>query len=100
MRTVRAKHLPYETGHLGDVVAEMRTQGAPTIRVMEFNGELYATEGSHRLAAAHYLGEVPKLVVEIAETDVLPDEYWTRVSESLPIYDFEHVLVLRLEEFG
>ena len=100
MQNIRAKHLPYENGHLGKVVQEMIVQGAPTIRVMSFNGELYATEGSHRLAAAHYLGEVPKLVVEIEETDTLPDNHWEKVSTQLPIYEFEHVLVLDLKAFN
>ena len=101
MTTVRAKHPPYETGRLGDVVNEMRVQGAPTIRCMRFQGELYATEGSHRLFAAQYLGEVPKLVVEIEETDALPDEHWSKVAPTLPAIEFDEggLLVLDLKDF-
>ena len=39
MTTVRAKHPPYENGHLGEVVSDMRVAGAPTIRVVRFRGE-------------------------------------------------------------
>ena len=99
MKRVHAKHLPYDNGHLGKVVQDMQVAGAPTIRVMRMNGELYATEGSHRLASAHHLGEIPKLVVEIEETTHLPDEHWMRVSETLPVYDFEHILLLDLKSF-
>ena len=99
MRVVKAKHEPYETGHLGDVVSEMEQVGAPTLRVMEHDGELCATEGSHRLAAAHYLGVVPKLVVEVPDVDDTLLDHWGKVAEVLPAYDFDHVLVLDLKEF-
>ena len=97
--TVFAKHLPYETGHLGDVVADMRYRGAPTIRVMRFNSTLFATEGSHRLAAAHALGLEPKLVVEVADTDDGLRAFWQRAAVNLPVYDFTHAHILNLADF-
>lgn len=99
MIAVRPKHEPYTTGHLADVTADMRTAGAPTIRVVEVGGVYYAIEGSHRLAAAEYLGLEPRLVVEIPEMDETCDEFWTRVSSTLPVVKFEHVHVLKLESF-
>jgi hypothetical protein len=96
MRVVFAKHAPYETGHLGEVVAEMVQVGPPTLRVMEWDGHLCALEGSHRLAAAHYLGEVPKLVIECPD---VPD-YRERSLDGLPMYTFESALVLDLRDFA
>ena len=99
LKTIRAKHLPYPGGHLGDVAIEMKQVGAPTLRVMDHGGRLCATEGSHRLAAAHALGLVPKLVVEVPETDDAMVLYWNDVAAALPTYDFESVLVLDLNAF-
>lgn len=99
MKTVFAKHLPYENGHLGEVTNDMKFMGAPTIRVMKYNNNFYALEGSHRLAAADYLNETPKLVVEIEEKQSLPTEHWDRVATNLPRYDFNHALVLDLNNF-
>jgi hypothetical protein len=89
MRTVYAKHLPYDDGHLGKVAADMDHHGAPTIRVVEFDGELYAIEGSHRLAVAKERDIAPKLVVETTEDDALPSGHWKRVAATLPAYTFE-----------
>lgn len=100
MKTVYAKHEPYyETGHLGEVVEEMKLTGPPTIRVMEFDGGFYAVEGSHRLAAAYHLGLEPKLVI-LPEDDEGLDSYWARVANTLPSYDykFAHILDLRRME--
>lgn len=47
---------------LAEVVAEMRSLGAPTIRVWWAGDHWRALEGSHRLAAAHALGLVPEFV--------------------------------------
>jgi len=99
MKRVFAKHPPYEDGHLGEVALDMDHHGAPTIRVMKFEGDYYALEGSHRLAVADHRGVTPKLVVEIEETDALPSEHWKRVADTLPLYEFEHALVLDLNEF-
>jgi hypothetical protein len=99
MRTVYAKHLPYDDGHLGEVVAEMRQIGAPTLRVMDHRGALMATEGSHRLAAAHHLGIVPKLVVEVSDVPGDLCAHWDVVASDLPSYDFDAVLVLDLRGF-
>lgn len=100
MTKIHAKHEPYTNGHLGKVVEDMKLAGPPTIRVMRFNGELYATEGSHRIASAHQLGLIPKVVIEMENSDTLPDEHWKKVSETLPTYDFDHVLKLDLAVFN
>lgn len=102
MRTVYAKHEPYTTGQLAEVVQEMIIHGAPTIRVVEFKtvpDAFFALEGSHRLAAAHHLGIEPKLVVEQPEGDETLDAFWERVTPLLPFYFFEHVHVLNLASF-
>ena len=98
MTTIKAKHPPYD-GHLAQVVDDMRVAGPPTIRVVRFQGELYATEGSHRLAAAAYLGVIPRVWIEEAEVDALPDEHWQKVAEGLPVHEFPHVLALSEKEF-
>lgn len=75
----------------------MEVAGQPTIRVMEYGGELFALEGSHRLCAAHLAGIEPKLVVEIPEVDFPIDRQ--KIIDKLPIYDFEHAHVLWLRRF-
>lgn len=100
MAAVFAKHLPYEDGYLASVVFEMRTQGAPTIRVIEAMGNLYALEGSHRLAAAHYLGLVPKFVAEIPELEDYAQHHWIKVAETLPEYRLDSALLLDLKLFA
>jgi len=98
MKRIYAKHEPYhETGHLGEVVDEMKLTGPPTIRVVEFDGGFFAVEGSHRLAAAFHLGMQPKVVVMPTEFEGL-EEYWSRVIESLPSYDYEFVHTLDLRK--
>jgi hypothetical protein len=52
---------------LVDVIAEMRTMGAPTIRCVEDGNGAWAIEGTHRLAAAAALGMTP--VLEIVDGD-------------------------------
>ena len=100
MTEVYAKHEPYwETGHLARVVSEMETQGSPTIRVIQRDGKYYALEGSHRLAAAHFLGVEPKLVEEITDIDGTTEEFWDRISAGLPCYSFGRVRLLRLADF-
>ena len=99
LKTIRAKHEPYTNGHLGEVVVEMEQVGTPTLRVMNHDGELCATEGSHRLAAAYALGLVPKLVVEIPDTDDALTAHWDKIATALPTYDFDSVLVLDLNAF-
>lgn len=99
MKRVFAKHLPYEDGHLGEVSNDMDVYGAPTIRVMKVNNDYYALEGSHRLAVAHYRGEIPKLVIEIEDKDSLPDHHWLSVAKTLPLYEFTKAMVLDLNNF-
>lgn len=62
MITVYAIH-GTDTEKLAAVVAEMRTLGAPTIRVVDCGDHYMALEGSHRLAAAAELGLTPILTV-------------------------------------
>ncbi len=50
---------------LAGVMAEMATLGSPTIRAVEYGGQLVAIEGVHRLAAAKRLGVAVN--VEIVE---------------------------------
>lgn len=88
MTWVYAKHEPYNDGRLADVIADMHKLGAPTIRVVRFDGNLIAIEGSHRLAAAQLLGIRP---IFMDETELMQtgdvDSYWRRVLERLPLYD-------------
>lgn len=95
MKKIYAKHEPYENGHLGDVVSEMKLTGPPTIRVIEFDGGFYAVEGSHRLASAYHLGLEPKIVIMPQDSEGL-DEYWARVARTLPSYDYKFVYILDL----
>ena len=97
MRRVYAKHLPYTNGHYGIVFNEMELTEGPTIRVMDFQGKLCAIEGSHRLAAAHELNLVPKLVIQNEDLDGMED-HWAKIVETLPYYDFDHVRVLDLRK--
>lgn len=62
MATVYAIHAP-DADKLAEVVSEMRTLGAPTIRVVDCGDYLQALEGSHRLAAAAQLGLTPNFEV-------------------------------------
>jgi hypothetical protein len=56
-------HDHYDTDHLADVVTEMRSLGAPTIKAIwdEGNGCWIALEGCHRLRAASELGLTPEI---------------------------------------
>lgn len=94
MMRVVAKHLPYDDGHLAEVLDTMRLCGAPTIRVVRFDGDLLALEGSHRLAAAHQLGLEPRLVV--LETGESALDAWFRciARPRLPSYEFDRVWLL------
>lgn len=85
---VYAKHDPYwETGHLGEVVAEMRELGAPTIKVVEWRGDYFAIEGSHRLCAAYHLGVTPNVVVEDQDRhDPDGEAFWESLRATLPHY--------------
>ena len=97
--SIYAKHLPYEDGHLGRVIEEMKLQGAPTIRVVQRGDDFYALEGSHRLAAAHILGIVPKFVAEEVELEDYAPERWLKVATTLPNYVFDTALLLELKNF-
>jgi hypothetical protein len=103
-KSILAKHLPYDSGHLGPVLDEMLLCGPPTIRCLRVGEWVFlALEGSHRLAAASALGLAPRLVVvrpEIEEYRSAQDPYRVRVLAELPVWQFGEVLVLDLEEIG
>lgn len=67
---VYAIHAP-EADKLANVIEQMRTLGAPTIRVVDCGDFMMALEGSHRLAAAAELGIEP--VLDVYEQDALID---------------------------
>jgi hypothetical protein len=57
---------PHKTDaeHLAKVIETMRAKGAPTIRVIDVGGGVYAAiEGCHRLAAAKVLDLEPAIEV-------------------------------------
>lgn len=84
-----AKHEP-EPGHLRDVIEDMRELGAPTIRCVDWRGEYYALEGSHRLRAAFELGLEPFLEIVAPERLQGDDEaFWEKMKEGLPGYSWE-----------
>lgn len=62
------------------VVQEMRSLGAPKIRVVDCADHYMAIEGTHRLAAACKLGIVPELIVlaqdDMVAADSLDTEYF------------------------
>ena len=56
--------------HVEAVMAEMRTLGAPRIRVVDCGDYYMALEGTHRLEAACRLGIAPDLIV-LAQDDLI-----------------------------
>lgn len=67
MDTVIALH-EVDADKLEDVIAAMRELGAPTVRVIDAAGYLWAVEGTHRLEAASRLGLTPR-IVRLTEAD-------------------------------
>ena len=73
------RHSYYDADHLAEVVEEMRTMGAPTLRAVEIDGEIYLLEGCHRVRAAVELG-LP-VTLEMLEYDpetdgdTLPEDF-------------------------
>jgi hypothetical protein len=49
----------------------MKELGSPTIRVINVGGEIYALEGSHRLAAAQKL-DIKPILIEMRLEDEIP----------------------------
>ena len=70
MILIYAIHRP-EPEKLEAVVAEMRTRGAPALRVVDCGDHYEALEGSHRLAAAAQLGLEP--ILEVHDQDEVID---------------------------
>jgi hypothetical protein len=99
MKRIYAKHEPYTTGQLGDIVQELEIYGPPTIRCAVFKDSLFAVEGSHRLAGCSYLGLEPKIVIEDNYVDGL-ENFWEEVIPKLPFYEFEHVHILDLDKMS
>ena len=69
-------HDHYEQDHLDQVVAEMQTLGAPTVKAvwMECWDSWCALEGCHRLRAAEVLGLTPEIeAVEYDDTTTVTD---------------------------
>jgi hypothetical protein len=86
---IYAKHEPYTDGHLGEVTEAMRALGSPRIEVVEWRGDYFAVEGSHRLAAAHHLGVVPSLIVSVPDLiEPETEQFWEQVKQSLPHYSW------------
>lgn len=52
-----------DADHLARVIDDMRTMGAPTIRVVDCTDYYVAIEGTHRMAACAALGVAPVLDV-------------------------------------
>lgn len=73
-RTIYAIHKT-DAEKLASVTDEMRSLGAPTIRVVDCSDYYMALEGSHRLAAAHNLGLVPDLVIYEQDEDIDISEF-------------------------
>ncbi len=62
MILVNPLHAHFRQAHLEHVIAEMRVRGAPRLRAY-FDGEVWhASEGTHRLRAAKFLGLAPVMV--------------------------------------
>ncbi len=98
MKRIYAKHLPYTNGHYGKVFDEMEITGEPTIRVIDYKGKLCAIEGSHRLAACHEQGMIPKIVILKMDIEMDMEDHWDRVVDTLPFYDFSHAYTLDMRE--
>ncbi len=100
MKTVYAKHLPYDDGHLGPVLDEMQLCGPPTLRCVKVSDTVWvALEGSHRLAACAELGIEPKLVVMQYDVSDYAPGRWGKILTMLPYYQFDSVMILNIEDF-
>ena len=94
---VHAKH-DVEPAHYEEVLAEMRLRlervgyelARPVIRVAKWKNEYFATEGSHRLKAAHALDIFPIFMVfEPWSTVGREDEpWWDGVVLRLPAFSW------------
>ena len=87
---VFAKHDPYwNTTQPSKVINEMEELGPPTINVVAYRGDYFATEGSHRLFAAWLLELVPNLIISDPERfDQSDEEFWETVKERIPHYSW------------
>ena len=69
MTTVFAIHAP-DKARLPAIVEEMRTLGAPTIKVVDCGDHFIALEGSHRLAAAAALDLNPVFIIHDQDEEI------------------------------
>lgn len=95
-----AKHLPYDDGHLAEVVEEMQLAGAPTVHCVRWKGNLYAMTASHRLAAAKLLDLEPKVVLHEMDAGEDLDGFFGGVVSSLPSYHFRHIHIMETKHLG
>lgn len=103
-------HLPdyWQADRLEEVMEDVLSMGDPVVRVLRRDGELYAMEGSHRLAAVYYLHQykrrlengqqvpLPEHLVDLLEEygDPLPRARLVEVSPSDRIEDHDLVGVI------
>jgi hypothetical protein len=100
MKTIYAKHLLYDNGHLIPILDEMRHCGPPTLRCVKIaDGVWMVLEGSHRVAAAFLHRMTPKLVVLQPEVEEYAPGRWSLKLKELPSYSFAEVAVLDLGVF-
>lgn len=86
---VYAKHEPYTDGHLGKVWASMQELGVPAIEVVEWRGDYFAVEGSHRLACAFEEGICPDLIITVPDlTGPEAEAFWDEAKKRLPCYSW------------
>ena len=91
---IYAKHEAYDH-RIGKIVKEMRTLGRPILKAVEYKGDIFAIEGSHRLASADYLGLSPIIKLIPVESDDKLDMFWSMVKDRLPVYEFDNIEIIR-----
>lgn len=80
-------HNHFDADHFIAVKAEMATLGAPTIKAVRLDGDLYAAlEGCHRLRAAFELGLTPE-IEEIEYSDGLVSSLGLGMQDDVTIAD-------------
>jgi hypothetical protein len=87
--TIALVHDHFDDAHLDDVIAEMKTLGAPTIKAvwMECYDRYQALEGCHRIRAAKALGLVPS-IEEVEYSDDMVSTVIGDVDDDYPISSY------------